>query len=119
MLLTAQVLMGSTQTLTTKKGDQLQKTKLKLIDIGPEASGGDLYWVDFLGESALSEEELGRVMRQQVVVEVRRMYASAGKQQGQAYLNASGGAIRLDGQVVQPRLRAQGGQSGQAQRAAS
>jgi hypothetical protein len=116
MQLTAQVLMGSTQTLTTKKGDQLQKTKLKLIDIGPEASGGDLYWVDFLGEAALSEEELRQITRQQVVVEIRRMYASAGKQQRQAYLNASGGAVKLNGTAIQPRLRAT---ASQAQRAAS
>jgi hypothetical protein len=109
MQLTAQVLMGSTQMLTTKKGDQLLKTKLKLIDIGPEASGGDLYWIDFLGEAALSEEELHQVSRQQVVVDVRRMYASAGKQPGQAYLNASGGAVRLNGTVIQPRLRSAGG----------
>jgi hypothetical protein len=116
MQLTAQVLMGSTQTLTTKKGEALQKTKLKLIDIGPEASGGDLYWVDFLGEAALSEEELRQINRQQVVVEIRRMYASAGKQQGQAYLNASGGAVKVNGSAIQPRLRST---SSQAQRAAS
>lgn len=107
MQLTAQVLTGSTQTISTKKGDPLQKTKLKLIDIGPEANGGDLYWIDFLGEAALSDAELEAVVHQRVLIDVRRMYASAGRQQGQAYLNASGGAIRLNGEVVQPRMRAQ------------
>lgn len=113
MQLTAQVLTGSTQTISTKKGDPLQKTKLKLIDIGSEANGGDLYWIDFLGDSALSDAELEDVLHQRVVIDVRRMYASAGRQMGQAYLNASGGAIRLNGEVIQPRLRSQ------AQRTAS
>lgn len=33
MLLTAQVLTGSTQTITTKKGEHLQKSRLKLLDL--------------------------------------------------------------------------------------
>lgn len=107
MQLTAQVLMGSTQTLTTKKGDHLQKTRLKLMDVGQEASGGDLYWVDFLGDAALSEDELRQVARQQVQVEIRRVYASAGKTQGQAFLNANGGALRMNGQIVQHGMRTQ------------
>jgi hypothetical protein len=107
MLLTGQVLTGSTQSIATKKGDSLQKTKLKLIDIGPEASGGDVYWVDFLGEAALGEDELRQVARQTVTVEIRRFSASAGKQPGRAYLNASGGAVVLGGTVVQRGLRAQ------------
>jgi hypothetical protein len=40
-----------------------------------------------------------------VAVEVRRMYASQGKQCG-AFLNASGGAVKLNGQIVQKGLRA-------------
>jgi hypothetical protein len=87
-----------------KKGDHLQKTRLKVLDLGPEASGGDLYWIDFLGEAALSEDELRQIARQQVTVEVRRMYASTGKAGG-AFLNANGGAIRLGDQVVQRALR--------------
>jgi hypothetical protein len=107
MQLTAQVLIGSTQTIATKKGDTLRKTRLRLMDIGPESAGGDLYWIDFLGEAALSEDELRQINRQQVLVEIRRMYASAGKQQGQAYLNANGGAVHFNGQVVQRGLRQQ------------
>jgi hypothetical protein len=104
MQLTGQILTGSTQTIATKKGDHLQKTRLKVLDLGVEASGGDLYWIDFLGECALADDELRQVTRQQVTVEVRRMYASAGKQGG-AYLNATGGAVVLGGQIVQKALR--------------
>ena len=49
MLLAGQILTGTTTTISTKKGGTLQKTRLKVLDLGPEASGGDLYWVDFLG----------------------------------------------------------------------
>jgi hypothetical protein len=104
MQLSGQILTGSTQTLATKKGDHLQKTRLKVLDLGPEANGGDVYWIDFLGDAALTDEELRQVSRQQVTVEVRRMYASAGKTGG-AYLNASGGAVVLNGQIVQKALR--------------
>ncbi len=90
MLLNGQILTGSTQTIATKKGDHLQKTRLKVLDLGVEASGGDLYWIDFLGEAALTDDELRAVARQQVELEVRRMYASKGAKGG-AYLNANGG----------------------------
>lgn len=105
MLLSGQILTGSTQTIATKKGDHLQKTRLKVLDLGPEANGGDVYWIDFLGDAALTDDDLRQVARQQVTVEVRRMYASAGKTGG-AFLNASGGAVMLNGQVVQKGLRA-------------
>jgi hypothetical protein len=104
MQLSGQILTGSTQTIATKKGDHLQKTRLKVLDLGAEANGGDVYWIDFLGDAALTDEELRQVSRQQVTVEVRRMYASAGKTGG-AFLNASGGAVILNGQVVQKTLR--------------
>lgn len=110
MLLSGQILTGTTTTISTKKGDHLQKTKLKILDLGPEAAGGDLYWIDFLGEAALAEDELRSVSRQAVEVEIRNMRASAGTKGG-AFLNASGGAIRHNGQVVQHGLRTlQGGQ---------
>lgn len=104
MQLSGQILTGSTQIIATKKGDHLQKTRLKVLDLGPEANGGDVYWIDFLGDAALTDEELRQVSRQQVMVEVRRMYASAGKTGG-AFLNASGGAVLLNGQIVQKALR--------------
>ncbi len=106
MQLSGQILTGSTQTLATKKGDHLQKTRLKVLDLGPEANGGDVYWIDFLGDAALTDEELRQVSRQQVTLEVRRMYASAGKNGG-AFLNASGGAVLLNGQILQKTLRTQ------------
>jgi hypothetical protein len=105
MQLSGQILTGSTQTIATKKGDHIQKTRLKVLDLGPEANGGDVYWIDFLGDAALSDDDLRQVARQSVTVEVRRMYASAGKNGG-AFLNASGGAVLLNGQVVQKGLRA-------------
>ena len=53
MKLLAKVLHGSTQTVTTKKGTQLEKTRLKVQDVGEEVNG-DLvaYWIDLLGENA-------------------------------------------------------------------
>lgn len=111
MQMTAQVLTGSTQTILTKKGEQQQKTKLKVIDLGPEAGGGDVYFVDLWGEAALGEDELRQVMRQQATIEVRRVSASLGKNAGQAFLNVSGGAVVYNGQVVQRGLRAQRAQS--------
>ena len=110
MLLSGQILTGSTQTIATKKGDHLQKTRLKVLDLGVEASGGDLYWIDFLGEAALTDDELRAVARQQVELEVRRMYASKGAKGG-AYLNANGGAVRHEGRVVQRALRQSSGAS--------
>src|SRR5215472_607269 len=104
MLLAGQILTGSTTAISTKKGGTLQKTRLKVLDLGPEASGGDLYWVDFLGEAALADDELRQVSRQQVHVEVRSLRASAGAKGG-AFLNVTGGAIHLNGQVVQKGLR--------------
>src|SRR5258708_21196234 len=47
MLLNGQILTGSTQTIATKKGDHLQKTRLKILDLGQEANGGDLFWGGF------------------------------------------------------------------------
>jgi len=101
-------LAGGTQTFQTKRGEALQKTKLKVLDVGAEARA-EVYWVDFLGEAALTDEEMERVMRQKVEIEVRGVSATVGKQGGRAFLNVSGGAIRLNGQVVQRSLRGQGG----------
>src|SRR5690349_7934611 len=117
MQLSGQILTGSTQTIATKKGDHLQKTRLKVLDLGPEAAGGDVYWIDFLGEAALADDELRQVNRQPVTVEVRRMYASSGKNGG-AFLNANGGAILLEGQIVQRGLRATVAASATAARSA-
>jgi hypothetical protein len=112
MLLNGQILTGATTTISTKKGDHLQKTKLKVLDLGPEANGGDIYWIDFLGDAALADDELRQVSRQQVQVEVRSMRASVGTKGG-AFLNATGGAIRLDGQIVQRALHTSQGHPAQ------
>ncbi len=106
MRMHAQVLGGNVlPSIRTKRGQELPKARLKVMDIGPEAGGGDLYWIDFLGEAALSEDELEQVRRQAVELEVRSMHASAGKEAGKAYLNAAGGAVLLGGQIVQRGLR--------------
>ena len=110
MMLSGQVLTGTATTFQTRKGDHLQKTKLKVLDLGTEAGGGDTYWVDFIGEAALSDEELRAVSRQSVEVEVRRIKASAGNKGG-VFLNVTGGAVRHHGQVVQRGLRAPGATS--------
>jgi len=106
-------LAGGTQTFQTKRGEALQKTWLRVLDTGAEARGG-VYRVDFLAEAALSDEEVQRVLRQPVEIEVRLVSATPGRPQaggapgGRAYLNMSGGAVRLGGQVVQRALRVQG-----------
>ena len=61
--------------------------------------------MDFLGEAALADDELRQVSRQQVQLEIRSMRASAGSKGG-AFLNATGGAVRFNGAVIQKGLRA-------------
>jgi hypothetical protein len=100
-------LAGSTEIISTKKRGDLQKTKLKVMDMGPEANGGDLYWIDFLGDASFSDEELDAILRQPVVIEVRRIYISTSNQPGRSYLNVSGGAVIQNGQIVQSGLRSQ------------
>ena len=75
-----------------------------MLDLGPEASGGDLYWIDFLGEAALADDELRQVTRQQV--QWRSAACCAGRaSKGGAFLNATGGAVRFNGAVIQKGLR--------------
>jgi hypothetical protein len=59
MQLSGQILTGSTQTIATKKGDHLQKTRLKVLDLGPEANGGDVYWIDFVNAAAFVTQIAG------------------------------------------------------------
>jgi hypothetical protein len=131
MQMQGQALAGKTGVVATKRGEQ-QKSQLKVMDIGPEAAGGDVYWVDFWGEDALLEEELEAVLRRQVEIEVRHVSASAGKRLpqteapggaggggGRVFLNFAGGAVKLNGQVVQRALRTRGShQTAAAQRSA-
>jgi hypothetical protein len=105
MKLLAKVLHGSTQTITTKKGTKLEKTRLKVQDIGEEVNGDLLaYWIDFLGEQALSEAELATILREEVEIDIKRVSASAGDK-GDAFLNLTGGAVFHQGHVVQGRAR--------------
>jgi hypothetical protein len=105
MKLLAKVLHGSTQTITTKKGSKLEKTRLKVQDIGEETSGDLLaYWIDFLGEQALSESEVATILREEVEIDIKRVSASAGDKGG-AFLNLTGGAVFHQGHIVQGRAR--------------
>jgi hypothetical protein len=101
MKLLAKVLHGSTQTITTKKGTKLEKTRLKVQDVGDEVNGDLLaYWIDFLGENALSDAELGAILREEVEIDIKRVSASAGDKGG-AFLNLTGGLVYRGGNVVQ------------------
>ena len=101
MKLLAKVLHGSTQTITTKKGTKLEKTRLKVQAEGDEVNGDLLaYWIDFLGENALSEAELGAILREEVEIDIKRVSASAGDKGG-AFLNLTGGLVYRGGNVVQ------------------
>ncbi len=105
MKVLAKVLHGSTQTVTTKKGTQLEKTRLKVQDVGEEVNGDLLaYWIDFLGDNALTDAELGQVLHQEVEIDLRRVSASAG-QKGGVFLNLTGGWVYQGGKVVQGRGR--------------
>jgi hypothetical protein len=101
MKLLGKVLHGSTQTITTKKGTKLEKTRLKVQDVGEEVNGDLLaYWIDLLGENALSEAELTAILRQEVEIDLKRVSASAGDKGG-AFLNLTGGWVYQNGKVVQ------------------
>ncbi len=101
MKLLAKVLHGSTQTITTKKGTKLEKTRLKVQDVGDEVNGDLLaYWIDFLGENALSDNELSAILREEVEIDIKRVSASAGDKGG-AFLNLTGGLVYRSGNVVQ------------------
>ncbi len=105
MKLLAKVLHGGTQTITTKKGTKLEKTRLKVPDVGEEVNGDLLAsWIDFLGENALTEAELATILREEVEIDIKRVSASAGDKGG-AFLNLTGGAIFHQNPPVQGRAR--------------
>lgn len=105
MLLHGKILAGRSETINTKKGP-LQKTKLRVVDLGDETQG-DLssYWIDFLGDASMSDAEIDQVLRKELSIEVRRVSVSMGSQ-GKAFLNVTGGAILDANDVpVQAKLR--------------
>lgn len=109
MQLNGKVMSGFTTSFQTKKGDTLNKTRLKILDTGEEV-GDELntYWVDFLGDAALTEDDIDQIRKQEVVIEVRRASASLGKN-GTAYLNITGGAVLFQGMPVQSKLLGKAG----------
>jgi hypothetical protein len=104
----ARVLAGSVREFRTKKGAMLPKASVKFLDMGPEC-GSDVttYWVDFLGDAALTADELEAIVGSEVTVGIRSCRSSAG-QNGKVFQNISGAAI-LDheGRVVQAGLTRQ------------
>jgi hypothetical protein len=104
MLMQGRVLVGKIQQITTKKG-QLSKAALKVADMGPECSSDIVvYWVDFLGDAALTQVELDSILGEQFTIDVRLVQATGNN--GRTFLNIKGGAIvSPDGQVVQSGLR--------------
>ncbi len=106
MQLQGKVMAGITTTVVSKKtGEQINKAKLKVLDVGDEA-GDDLliYWIDFWGDSALSQDEIEQIKKQEVAITIRRVTATTGKN-GNAYLNFSGGLVTLNGAPVQAKFR--------------
>ncbi len=111
MKLQAKVLTGQTDTLMTKKGESVQKTRLKVQDVGAEVTDLLAYWVDFFGEYALSKEQVQALVQQEVEIEIRRVSVAEkdGKavvtKTGRGLLNLSGGRLLQQGQVVQKLSR--------------
>jgi ssDNA-binding replication factor A large subunit len=105
MQLIGKIIAGTSTTITTKQGAKLDKTRLKILDVGDETAGDvNVYWVDFMGDAALSSAELDKVNHQEATIEIRRITASL--YNGKAYMNISGGMILLGGSPVQPKLEA-------------
>jgi hypothetical protein len=103
MQLIGKILSGNSTSITTKKGAQLAKTRLKVMDIGDEAEGDvNIYWVDFMGDAALTAEQLDKVHHQDATIEIRRL--SCSMYNGKAYMNLSGGVILINGNPVQDKL---------------
>ena len=103
MQLQGKILAGTSTTITTKQGAKLDKTRLKVMDIGDETAGDvNVYWVDLMGDAALDDAMLTSVNHQDVVIEIRRITCSL--YNGKAYMNISGGIILLKGNPVQQKL---------------
>ena len=103
MQLQGKVIAGTSTTITTKQGSKLDKTRLKVMDIGEEAAGDvNVYWIDFMGDAALNDTQLAAVNHQDVIIEVRRVTSSIYKDK--AYMNIIGGLVLLNGNPVQEKL---------------
>lgn len=106
MQLQGKVMGGTTTIITTKQGNKLDKTRLKVLDIGEEAAAElNWYWVDFIGDAALTEQQMADLRGKEVVVQIRRISMSGGNN-GKSYLNVSGGLILPlhGGEPIQAKL---------------
>ncbi len=106
MQMRGRILVGSLREFKTRKGETLPKASIKVADMGPEcASDVVTYWIDLLGDAALSQVELDSVLGEEYTIDVRLCRSSLGRD-GKAYLNLTGGAITDErGQIVQRGLR--------------
>ncbi len=103
MQVVGKVMAGVATNFTNKQGSKVDKTRLRILDLGDEAASDlNAYWVDFIGEAALTEAQLKQITHQEVTVELRRVYASL--YNGKAYLNITGGLILLNGNPIQEKL---------------
>jgi hypothetical protein len=105
MLMQGRVLVGKNEEIKTKKGP-LAKSSLKVVDMGPECSSDVVvYWIDFLGDAALTQVELDSVRGEHFTIDIRVVQVSKGND-GRVFLNTKGGAlVSADGRVVQSGLR--------------
>jgi hypothetical protein len=105
MKMHAKVLAFTVTTISTKQGKQLEKARVKVQDTGNEVNGDLMaYWVDFLGEQAPTEVELGAILHEEVEIDVRRVSCSKGRDGG-VFLNITGGNIWQDGKTIQGQGR--------------
>ncbi len=105
MQLTGKVLGGKTTTITTKTGTKLEKTRIRVLDIGEEAINDVIsYWIDLLGDAALTDQQLAAITHTEVVIQIRRVSLSTSN--GKAYLNINGGLILPlnGGEPIQSKL---------------
>jgi hypothetical protein len=108
MQLTGKVLGGKTTTITTKTGTKLEKTRIRVLDTGEEAVNDVIsYWIDLLGDAALTEQQLSDINHTEVVIQIRRVSMSS--YNGKSYLNISGGLILPvnGGEPIQSKLAQQ------------
>jgi hypothetical protein len=83
MQLIGKIIAGTSTTITTKQGAKLDKTRLKILDVGDETSGDvNVYWADFMGDAALMAKQLDKVNHQDATIEIRRISARCGSLRG-------------------------------------
>jgi hypothetical protein len=104
MQMNGKVLAGTTMVVNGKNGKSFDKTRLKVQDVGSEMDSDiQWYWIDFIGNAALTDDEVESILHEEVVIEIHRVSASNGKD-GRAFFNINGGPILLGSMPVQSKL---------------